>query len=91
MGCVVFRSQLSLPVLPNDYSQRIHAMIAALHSISAYKPNIVIVREGSSSVAEARFHWRLAEDRTNFHGGSIAYADYLAMVIRESQMASSLH
>jgi len=84
-------SQLTLPVMPNDYSQRIHAIINALHSTAAYKPNIVIVREGTGGVVETRFHWRLVEDRTQFHGGAITYADYLAMVIRESQTASALH
>ena len=78
-------------MLTNDYSQRVHTIINALHSIAPYKPNIVIVREGMGGPAEARFHWRLVEDRTNFHGGSITFADYLAMVIRESQTASALH
>lgn len=84
-------SQISLQVIENDYSHRVNAIINALHSVAPYKPNLVIVREGSGSVGEARFHWRLIEDRTNFHGAAITYADYLAMVIRESQTASALH
>lgn len=81
-------SRLVLPNLANDYAQRIAAIIRGLHANLSAVPRVRVVREGVADPAEPRFHWALVEDRASFHGGSIAYEDYLSMVARESQMAA---
>ncbi len=83
-------SRVLLPVLPNDFSSRVHAIINALHSTASYVPRVTITREGVGATSEIRFHWRLAEDRASFPGG-VAYSEYTTMVARESHMASTTH
>lgn len=84
-------NQLSLPVLENDYSTRIRLLVSSLHEDTCYCPGLTVVREGGGGQGETRFHWRLVEDRTSFHGGAIALQDYTAMILRESQSAAALH
>ena len=79
-----------LPVLPNNFSQRVNAIITALHSSASYVPRVTVTREGAGAVSETRFQWRLVEDRASFPGG-VAYNEYATMVARESHMASTTH
>ena len=54
------------------------------------RPNeaMAAAREGAGDANEARFHWHLVEDKQNFAGGSITYAEYLPIVARESAMGA---
>lgn len=93
-GCSSFEgvdvSRVLLPLLPNPFSERVNAIVNALHSTASYAPRVTVTREGVGAASEVRFHWRLVEDRASFLGG-VAFSEYATMVARESQMASSTH
>jgi hypothetical protein len=83
-------SRVLLPLLPNPFSERVNAIINALHATASYAPRVTVTREGVGAASEVRFHWRLVEDRASFLGG-VPFAEYATMVARESQMASTTH
>lgn len=70
----------------NDYSQRVCAIVRTLRATSTQAQKLRIVREGAGDVNEARFHWHMIEDRQQFQGGTVTYAEYAAIVYKESQM-----
>ena len=78
---------ITLPVLANNYSARVNAIIAHLRADTTQAQRLRVVREGAGDVHEARFHWHMFEDRQNFPGGNVAYSEYLPIVLRESQMS----
>jgi hypothetical protein len=78
---------LSLVEQGNDYSARICAIVNQLRQGIAMNQKLRIVKDGAGDLTDARFHWHLIEDRQNFPGGNVAYAEYLSIVLRESQMA----
>lgn len=79
-------NNLDLNPLPNDYSQRICAIVRTLRAPWYSTQKIRIVREGSGDINEIRFQWHLVEDKQNFPGGSVSYAEYLPLVGREASM-----
>jgi protein transport protein SEC24 len=68
----------------NDYSFRVHAILRTLREPWSQAQKLRIVRDGSNSADEARFHFHLIEDRQNFPGGTVSYTEYLPIVLRES-------
>ncbi len=59
-------------------------IITSLRQESVCHQAVQLVREGEGGPAEARFFARLVEDRANFPGGSMSYAEYLSHVNRQS-------
>ena len=78
---------LRLVQMGNDYSRRVNAVVDALRGAQAQAQKLRFVREGAADATEARFSWVLVEDRQNFRGGAIAYEEYPALLLRESQQA----
>ena len=75
-----------LPSLPNDYSARVNAVVAALRADATQAQRLRVVREGAGDAHEVRFHWHMVEDRQNFPNGNVSYSEYVTIVLRESQM-----
>jgi protein transport protein SEC24 len=78
---------VQLMELPNDYSARINSIVQFLQQAQPQAQRIRFVREGANDMNEHRFSWHLVEDRQNFRGGGVTYAEYLPVIQKESQLA----
>lgn len=74
---------LLLP-LENDYSTRVLAIVNALQESACPQQRLRVVCQGAGGYLESRFKYRMVEDGQNFTGGTLAYAEYLATVARET-------
>lgn len=75
-------ARLQLQYRDNDTYVRLDNIITALRQDSVWWQSVTVVREGEP--AEARFFWRLVEDRASFTGGAVSYSEYLNFVNRQS-------
>lgn len=75
-----------LPDLPNDFSARVRALVRCMRAEAPCQQRLRIVTQGSGDVNEYRFMCHLVEDPQNFQGGTIAYGDYMTLVLKESLM-----
>jgi len=80
---------LQLVEMDNEYSQRVLSVVSALQEGTSPQQKMRVVRQGAGDFLEARFRYRMVEDRQNFQGGTLAYADYLMTVARESNTGAS--
>ena len=76
-------SQIMLLANPDDLSRRINAIVNALREDRPSFMQLHVCREGDGA-NEARFFWRLVEDRASFTGGTYSYAEFLQHVTRQS-------
>eukprot|EP01138_Halocafeteria_seosinensis_P013706 gb/GECG01013997.1/.p1 GENE.gb/GECG01013997.1/~~gb/GECG01013997.1/.p1 ORF type:complete len:1159 (+),score=101.80 gb/GECG01013997.1/:1-3477(+) len=83
-------SSAQLPQLNNEYSVRVNAIVSGLQEESNPQMRFRIVKQGTSDANEARFHWRLVEDRQQYQGGTFTYSDYLQLVSRETSVGTGL-
>lgn len=74
--------QLSLREPLDDFGRRVGNVVAAIREDRLPYSSLVIMREGDPS--EARFFWKLVEDRASFPGGSYSYSEYLSQITRLS-------
>ena len=81
---------LSLPVLGNDYNARVNALVAHLRDGATQAQKLRVVRDGAGDANEARFYMHLIEDRQQFTGGAVSYAEYIHVVLQESQQSSAM-
>jgi protein transport protein SEC24 len=83
---------LTLEPLENSLSKRLCAIVNAIRDPSqkSVYQKLYIVRQGdTSNFLESLFHKYLIEDRANFSGGSMTYAEYLNLVNKTSLGVSS--
>lgn len=78
--------QLVSPAV-DDFGKKVAAIISAIRSDRQSFLKLTIVSEGD--LAEARFFWKLVEDRASFNGGSYSYSEYLGHVNRLSHNQAS--
>ena len=76
----------SLPELNNEYSARVRNLIRAARADASMQQRLRVVVQGAGDVNEYRFMCHLVEDPQNFQGGTIAYMDYMTLVLKESMM-----
>lgn len=72
--------QLVLEARDNPLSRQVAAIVAALSEARPVRPRLTIVCEGDRS--EPRFRMHLVEDRANFPGGNVTYAEYMSAIMR---------
>ncbi len=65
----------TLPLLANDFSKRVNAIVRALRADAASAQRLRIVRDGSGDANEHRFHWHIVEEKHNFSGGMVTYQE----------------
>jgi len=61
-------------------SKQLHAVVGALREGRPQCTRVTVVPEGDR--AELRFRWHFVEDRANFPGGAVSYAEYMGLVAR---------
>ncbi len=72
-------TNLSLPALENDRSQRVRTLINELRLGRPYFCPLKIVRV--TDVDFGRVKWKLIEDRDVFQGGNVSYAEYVQLLV----------
>ena len=72
-------TNLSLPALENDRSQRVRTLINELRLGRPYFWPLKIVRV--TDVDFGRVKWKLIEDRDVFQGGNVSYAEYVQLLV----------
>jgi len=80
-------AHLQLADRGNDYCARVCAVVRTLRAEARAEQRLRVVAQGAGDVNEARFHWRMVEDRQAYKGGEVTYAEYCQNVWREAQMS----
>lgn len=67
----------------DEYGTRVQSILESIREERRPFMETKIMVEGDPT--EAKFFWKLIEDRASFNGGSYSYAEYLGLVYRLSQ------
>ena len=71
-------SNLCLPALENERSQRVRLLVSELRAGRPYFCQLRIVRQTDAEFSQVK--WRLVEDRDVFQGGNVSYAEYVQLL-----------